>query len=112
MKNQIGVNLHTDNIPKDLLIGMPEEEYIRYKQQEEELENLRKIEKEHQKLNGELREEIKRLNNIINEFEKWLDEEYQYADKHIFPGSMAGVAMGQINRTKNKLHELKGEDKE
>lgn len=57
-------------------------------------------------------EEIERLNNIINELEKWLDEEYQYADKHIFPGSMAGVAMGQINRTKNKLHELKGEDKE
>ena len=57
LKNQIGVNL------------LETEEYIRYKQQEEELENLRKIEKEHQKLNGELREEIKRLNNIINKLE-------------------------------------------
>jgi len=56
--------------------------------------------------------EIERLNNIINELEKWLDEEYQYADKHIFPGSMAGVIMGQINRTKSKLQELKDSDKE
>ena len=60
----------------------------------------------------DLHKEIERLNNIINELEKWLDEEYQYADKHIFPGSMAGVIMGQINRTKSKLQELKDSDKE
>ena len=57
-------------------------------------------------------QEIERLNNIINELEKFLDEEYEFADTKVFPGAMAGVAMGQINRTKNKLQELKGSDKE
>ena len=85
IKNQIGKNLfetyevngkqYTDNIPEDCLIGIRKEQYIIYEQQEEELENLRKIEKEHQKLNGELREEIRKLNNIINEFEEELKEE-------------------------------------
>ena len=55
-------------------------------------------------------EENKRLNNIINELEKWLDEEYQYYDK--YGSAPTGCAMGQINRTKDKLQELKGSDKE
>ena len=42
---------------------------------------------------GKQQEEIERLNNIINELEKW-SEEYRFAD--IF---------------KNKLQELKGSDK-
>ena len=54
--------------------------------------------------------EIERLNNIINELEKWLDEEYQYYDK--YGSAPTGCAMGQINRTKDKLQELKGSDKE
>ena len=58
----------------------------------------------------ELVEEIERLNNIINELEKWLDEEYQYYDK--YGSAPTGCAMGQINRTKDKLQELKGSDKE
>ena len=53
--------------------------------------------------------EIERLNNIINELEKWLDEEYQYYDK--YGSAPTGCAMGQINRTKDKLQELKGSDK-
>lgn len=35
---------------------------------------LMEINKEHQRINGELREENKRLNNIINELEKWLED--------------------------------------
>ena len=34
------------------------------------LTNLQQIEQDHQKLNGELREENKRLNNIINELKQ------------------------------------------
>ena len=52
--------------------------------------------------------EIERLNNIINELEKWLDEEYQYYDK--YGSAPTGCAMGQINRTKDKLQELKGSE--
>ena len=60
--------------------------------------------------NKRLCAEIERLNNIINELEKWLDEEYQYYDK--YGSAPTGWAMGQINRTKDKLQELKGSDKE
>ena len=66
----------------------------RFKEQQEELEFLKQANEEHQKLNGELRVENERLNNIINELEKW-SEEYRFA-----------------NIFKNKLQELKGVDKE
>ena len=46
------------------------------------------------KRNNEKQEEIERLNNIINELEKWA-EDYRFA-----------------NIFKNKLQELKGSDKE
>ena len=36
-------------------------------EKDKEIERLKEVEKEHQKLNEELREEIERLNNIINE---------------------------------------------
>lgn len=37
------------------------------------INNLQQIEKEHQKLNGELRKEIQRLNNIINLIDNFVD---------------------------------------
>lgn len=63
---------------------------------------------QYEKLVIHLQKEIERLNNIINELEKWLDEEYQYYDK--YGSAPTGCAMGQINRTKDKLQELKGSD--
>lgn len=49
--------------------------------------------------------EIERLNNIINEFDKWLDEE---SEKTILStGHLTCLMM-----CKNKLQELKGSDKE
>ena len=52
-----------------------------------------------------LRRENKRLNNIINEFEKWLDEE---SEKTILStGHLTCLMM-----CKNKLQKLKGSDKE
>lgn len=39
----------------------------------EEIERLEEVEKEHQKLNGELREEIERLNNGLKDI-KWYIE--------------------------------------
>ena len=49
--------------------------------------------------------EIERLNNIINEFDKWIDEE---SEKTILStGHLTCLMM-----CKNKLQELKGVDKE
>lgn len=53
-------------------------------------------------------EEIERLNNIINELVKFMDEDYEYYDK--YGSAEQGHAMGQIRRIKNKLQELKGSD--
>ena len=54
--------------------------------------------------------EIERLNNIINELDKFMDKDYEYYEKYGY--AEQGHAMGQIRRIKNKLQELKGVDKE
>lgn len=41
------------------------------------IESLKQINEEHKKINGELRVENERLNNIINELEKELKEDYK-----------------------------------
>ena len=51
----------------------------------------------------ELQEEIERLNNIINELEKWLDKK----EKLTFNSWNKG-----IHEVQRKLQELKGVDKE
>ena len=53
--------------------------------------------------------EIERLNNIIDELVKFMDEDYEYYEK--YGHAEQGHAMGQIRRIKNKLQELKGVDK-
>lgn len=61
-------------------------------------------------------EEIERLNNIINEFDKWLDVnlfnlEKENANNTYDKGLKQGMlANGRL--IKNKLQELKGSDKE
>jgi hypothetical protein len=55
-----------------------------------------------------LQKENKRLNNIINELEKILTEEYDYCDKHIDPAF--GTGMGVAKRTLDKLKDLKDSD--
>lgn len=47
---------------------------------------------------------IEQLQNNWNELKKWLEEEYEYYDKH--GSSVHGYAMGQIRRTENKMQEL------
>lgn len=53
--------------------------------------------------NDKLRKEIERLNNIINELEKWLDKK----EKLTFNSWNKG-----IHEVQSKLQELKGVDKE
>lgn len=69
------------------------------------------------KLNNDIKELLKenenkekviiKQDNIINELEKSLKEEYDYCDKHLDPAF--GTGMGVATRMLNKLKELKGE---
>lgn len=49
--------------------------------QKKEIENLKEINKEHQKLNGELRDEIKRQGNTREIEEKYIEENFISKDK-------------------------------
>lgn len=63
----------------------------------------------------EMQNEIKRLNNIINKFEKWLDTvpNYFMDTRSNNTGVYIQKGMQQmIDMSKNKLQELKGSDKE
>ena len=72
-------------------------------QLQQENYNLRQINEEHQKLNGKLRKE----NNILTEFENWLEEHSKQQTNNMFFG---GVTKG-YEFALNKLQELKGDDK-
>ena len=52
----------------------------------------------------ELLNEIERLNNIINELEKYINEEYIYDE--------LGMKIFDASELQDKLQELKGSDKE
>ena len=54
--------------------------------------------------NDELQQRIERLNNIINELEKWLEEQIKISQAH---DNELGVNV--CNTFKNKLNELKGD---
>ena len=72
---------------------------------EEELEDLLSIGccRYHEKIGKKAKKEIERLNNIINELEKWLVDEKEAT---IFDYHFA------IEDVLDKLKELKGSDKE
>ena len=54
--------------------------------------------------NVELKEEIERLNNIINKLEKYINEEYAYDE--------LGMKIFDASKLQDKLQELKGESNE
>lgn len=69
--------------------------------------NLQEIEKDHQKLNGELREENKILNNIIDELEKYLKEESEKLH-NIVGDNFTTIGQSVYQEVLDKLKELKG----
>lgn len=69
-----------------------------FKDLENKIEIINKMLKEKDK-------EIDRLNNIIDELEKSLKEEYDYCDKHLDPAF--GTGMGVATRMLDRLKELK-----
>jgi len=78
----------------DLILSLEIEE------KDKEIESLKQINKEHQKINGELRVENEKLNNIINELEKYLIEQVEKSYSNDYDDVL------------DKLQELKGSDKE
>lgn len=64
-------------------IGIPDKEFFAtetvlnlIEKQQKEIENLKEINKEHQKLNGELRDEIKRQGNTREIEEKYIKKNF------------------------------------
>lgn len=71
---------------------------------------LEEVEKEHQKLNGELREEIERLSNIIDELEHKLYQEWlEWKDSDC---ESIYVRAFEDKAIYDYIQELKGVDKE
>ena len=73
------------------------------------------FDKEYEEDSVDKDEEIERLNNIINELEKWLDTIPNYFMDSRSNNNGVYIQKGmkqQIDMTKQKIKELKGEDKE
>ena len=99
-------------IPDDVeKIIMTKEDYDRNVEQllydkinaEQEIERLNKAREIDIEYNKYLQKEIIRLNNIINELEKYINEEYIYDE--------LGMKMFDASTLQDKLQELKGSDK-
>ena len=71
---------------------------------DKKIERLKNINEEHRILNGKLRVENNRLNNIINELEKWLEERLEKLDINGYDDDV----FNGIELALYKLQELKG----
>ena len=71
---------------------------------EKEIERLKEDNEYLNKVNIKLSAEKNRLNNIINELEKYINEEYIYDE--------LGMKIFDASTLQDKLQELKGSDKE
>lgn len=73
-----------------------------YNNKDKEIERLNKARKFDIEYNKHLQKEIIRLNNIINELEKYINEEYIYDE--------LGMKIFDASKLQDKLQELKGSD--
>ena len=71
---------------------------------DKEIERLKEDISNYVKITLHDRKEIDRLNNIINELEKYINEEYIYDE--------LGMKIFDASELQDKLQELKGSDKE
>lgn len=88
--NKETMRKHYETTPKDILINI-------LISSREEVEKL-------QSRNKERKQEIERLNNIINELERYINEEYIYDE--------LGMKIFDVSKLQDKLQELKGVDEE
>ena len=80
--------------------------YEKMKEKDKEIERLKNINEEHRILNGKLRVENSRSNNIINELEKWLEERLEKLDIYGYDDDV----FNGIELALQKLEELKGKE--
>ena len=67
---------------------------------------IMKVLKEREDIIDRINKEIERLNNIINEYTKWLNEQVDYMTHHSIERMVA------FDCCRHKLQELKGSDKD
>ena len=105
MNKELLEEINKGNISKVALFTQDEspilytEKYV--KEKDKEIERLKNINEEHRILNGKLREENNRLNNIINELESYLE-------KTIIDGGTRGSMTFWYRQIYDYLQELKG----
>lgn len=85
-------------VEEKIVIFKPNKAFIKF--------NYDKATRHLEKQNIEQKEEIERLNNIINEFDKWL-----LGEKMMFYKGSDNERLIRFGETKNKWLELKGADK-
>ena len=88
----------------DMLKDRVHEQYDEIQKLKEDVEYYKNSRDELISSNAKLREEKLRLNNIINELEKYINEEYIYDE--------LGMKIFDASILQDKLQELKGVDKE
>ena len=75
------------------------DEYV--KQLEQEIDNLKKINEKHKKLNGELREENKKQKEVIDRVIEYIKEkqkiQYKFALSHIECDDLLEILKGDSN---------------
>ena len=84
--NEEAMRKHYERTPKEILINI-------LISAREEVEKL-------QKRNKECKQETERLNNVINELERYINEEYIYDE--------VGMKIFDASKLQDKLQELKG----
>ena len=89
-----------DKVVNDLLKRISNLEFD-VEDKQREIESLKQINEEHKKINGELRVENDRLNNAVNELEKWVEEKFKIENTQYY-------YVIDANDLKRKIKELKG----
>ena len=78
----------------------------RFKEQQEELESLKQINEDHQRINGELRVENERLNKGLTELDNMFYETFRISQNGYY-----SISEWELKDFTDKLQELKGVDK-
>lgn len=109
-EEDIKLGIMKENFPADKLAEQLENNVLKSRNDTENIQDLINERNKQNKRIEELVLEIDRLQNIINELEKSIKEEYDYCDKRIDPAY--GVGMGVATRVLDKLKELKEGNKD
>jgi len=94
-----------DKVINDLLKRISNLEFD-VEDKQREIENLKQINEEHKKINGELRVENERLNKGLTELDNMFYETFRISQNGYY-----SISEWELKDFTDKLQELKGEDK-